>query len=81
MTCIRTGIASFGGSFPPEYSMEKLSDNVPGVPCGCCGASASVAVLVVCRGQLEQKLSFWYLIDKKNGVASNLTWSLPLIAG
>ena len=64
MECIPPGVASFRGSFPREYSMEKLLDNVGGVLCCCCGASASVAVLVVCCGQLEKERSCWYVTNK-----------------
>ena len=64
MACIRPGIASFSGSFPREYPLEKLLDNVEGVLCCCCGASASGAVLVVCRGLLEKERLCWYVTDK-----------------
>ena len=52
---------------------------VEDVLCCCCGASVSVAVLVVCCGQLEKR-SFWYVTVKQFFVASHLTCSLLLIA-
>ena len=54
-----------GGSIPREYSTENKSiDNVGGVLCCYCGASASVAVLVNCRGQREKARSCWYVTDE-----------------
>ena len=64
----------------PENTPWRSIANVGGVLCCCCGASASVDVLVACRGQLEKERSCWYVNDKKKCVASYLTCSLLLIA-
>ena len=61
LACIRPSIAPAGGSFPLEDYMEKYRR------CNACFVVAvvqvSVAVFVVCRGQLEKR-SCWYVTDK-----------------
>ena len=48
----------------PYKTLWRSIGGVEGVRCCCCGASVSVAVLVVCHGQLEKKRSCWYVTDK-----------------
>ena len=47
----------------PEETLWRSIGGVEGVPSCCCGDSVSVAILVVCRGQLEKRLCL-YVSDK-----------------
>ena len=79
VACIRPGIVSAGGSLRREDSMKKYRRRGRRALLLLFGVSVSVAVLVVCRGQLEKR-SCWYVTGNNFCVASYMTCSLLLIA-